>query len=287
MSNSNLDKAIKHLGESINDILVQALTVEDVRASRTSSIDFEANEKGIYGKGLYWKGQEHTRQLVYRANPDRIFTSESIDIQAGQTYSIGNVPVITENSLGNGITHSNLVKVGTLKNLKTQGDLVVDDYVYFSASSQKLGIGTEDPNGNVSVASLESEFIIDVDGTKSRVGNYTTDDLELITDNTARIKVSSTGHITLGTNNETKVSVTGRLGIGINNPPSDASLSTAGPIRFEGKKFESGNEIPRSGSYAKGDIVWNSDPKPTGYVGWICVREGTPGVWKPFGQISQ
>ena len=53
-----------------------------------------------------------------------------------------------------------------------------------------------------------------------------------------------------------------------------------------GKKFEVDNSYPESGSYALGDIVWNDKPKPTGYVGWICVRAGTPGEWKPFGQIS-
>jgi hypothetical protein len=55
---------------------------------------------------------------------------------------------------------------------------------------------------------------------------------------------------------------------------------------MQGKKFEVGTSTPTSGSYALGDVVWNSSPKPTGYVGWICIREGTPGEWKPFGQIS-
>ena len=47
-----------------------------------------------------------------------------------------------------------------------------------------------------------------------------------------------------------------------------------------------GSGTPTEGSYRVGDIVWNTAPRPTGYVGWICVREGTPGEWKPFGQIA-
>ena len=57
-------------------------------------------------------------------------------------------------------------------------------------------------------------------------------------------------------------------------------------MRFQGKKQEVSAELPRAGVYQKGDIVWNEDPRPTGYVGWICIRSGTPGEWKQFGQIS-
>ena len=48
-----------------------------------------------------------------------------------------------------------------------------------------------------------------------------------------------------------------------------------------------GTKEPTSGSFRQGDIVWNENPIPTGYVGWICVRTGTPGEWKPFGQIGR
>ena len=56
--------------------------------------------------------------------------------------------------------------------------------------------------------------------------------------------------------------------------------------KFENKKFETGTEAPRNGIYTKGDIVWNSEPRPTGHVGWVCIHNGTPGEWKPFGVIE-
>ena len=56
--------------------------------------------------------------------------------------------------------------------------------------------------------------------------------------------------------------------------------------RIQGKKREVGNGIPDNGSYIKGDIVWNDNPVPSGYVGWICTRSGTPGDWKAFGLIQ-
>ena len=283
----NLENNIRGLGDAIHKIINDAIAVEDIRAERFSSIDFLADEsQGINGKGLYWKGNEHTRQFVFRPNSDRLWSSETIDIQQDKTYNIGNVPVLTANEIGATVVRSNLTRVGTLQNLATSGDLNVDDHLYYTAGNNRIGIGTADPNGSVSVTSLDSEFVIDVEGTNTRIGTWTTDALDIITDDTARISVTSTGHITLGSDTQSKVSITGNLGVGVKNPPVDASITTAGPIRFQDKKMEVSNEQPRRGAYSKGDIVWNDNPRPTGYVGWVCVREGTPGTWKQFGLIS-
>ena len=46
------------------------------------------------------------------------------------------------------------------------------------------------------------------------------------------------------------------------------------------------SDVPRTGLYNKGDIVWNDDPMPNGIVGWICIRTGTPGEWRTFGMIG-
>ena len=47
-----------------------------------------------------------------------------------------------------------------------------------------------------------------------------------------------------------------------------------------------GSEIPSSGTFRQGDIVWNENTISSGYVGWVCTRAGTPGEWRPFGQIG-
>ena len=46
------------------------------------------------------------------------------------------------------------------------------------------------------------------------------------------------------------------------------------------------NTIPSEGTWAKGDIIYNSNPTAGGYVGWVCITAGTPGTWKGFGLIS-
>jgi hypothetical protein len=148
----------------------------------------------------------------------------------------------------------------------------------------RFGIGTETPNGTFGIVQDDAEFIIDTEGKKATFGTYTTTDLEVITDNTTRIAISATGKVTIGADASAKTTVKGKLGVNVNNPTAD--IETAGPVSFEGKRFEVGSSAPTSGAYRIGDIVWNSQPRPTGYVGWICTKEGTPGVWKTFGPIS-
>lgn len=43
---------------------------------------------------------------------------------------------------------------------------------------------------------------------------------------------------------------------------------------------------PKTGSWKVADKVYNTAPTAGGYEGWICVADGTPGVWKGFGLIQ-
>ena len=260
----------------------------DIRTERSTPLEFVADDNGIYGKGLQWRGQGPTKQFIYRANPDRLFSTESIDIAADAGYSIGNNTVLSGNELGSSIRNSNLVTVGTLQNLRTQGDLTIDDYIIYSADSQRLGFGTDAPNGSISVTSLETEFVIDVESGATKIGNWTTNDLQIITDNTARVTVRSNGKVDFGSSSSdnARVSVFGKLGVGVNNVSDNVCLSVANAIEVAGTKIMTGTEMPSNGTFRQGDIVYNTNAVATGYVGWVCVREGTPGEWKTFGKIS-
>lgn len=261
----------------------------DIRNERTSPLQFLADDNNsIYDKGLQWVGNQHVRQLVMKENPDRIFSTESIDLADDKGLFIGESLVLSKTQLGSTVRESRLTSVGTLKNLRTSGSLTVDEFMFYDAASMRFGIGTESPNAQFSVASLKHEFTVDVDDTKINIGAWTASDLTFVTDDTARLTITSAGNIHLGSkgSNTTKVSVFGHLGVGVNNVDDDVSITTTGPVRFENKKFQVGSGTPTSGSYKLGDIVWNDNPQPTSFIGWVCVREGSPGVWKPFGQIG-
>src|SRR5262249_37580539 len=49
-----------------------------------------------------------------------------------------------------------------------------------------------------------------------------------------------------------------------------------------------GTAAPTSGFWQRGDIVLNTQPSPSGFIGWVCVVGGDPGrmMWKTFGIIS-
>jgi hypothetical protein len=283
INTSELDSAIEALGTSVSNILQTALSAEDFRLKSLVTIDFQ-DDAGPYGKGLRWLGEGIGAQFIYRANPDRIWTSESIDLAENASIMIGNSVMLSRTELGSTVRNSNLTRVGTLNNLRTQGNLVIDDYIYYNTDQEALGIGTESPNGKFAVATLDSEFIIDTAPGLARAGTWTSDDLHLVTDNTTQVVIRANGNIELG-NGSASVKVSGKLGVGVNQV-GDVSLAVAGPIRMDGKKMESGTAAPQSGTYKEGDIVWNSNPAPSGYVGWVCISSGTPGEWKPFGRIS-
>ena len=103
------------------------------------------------------------------------------------------------------------------------------------------------------------------------------DSSKLVVDAEGTLRIQGTSSSTI---------INGNLGIGVSNIPNDLSLETERPVKFQGKKFEVGNKIPTIGFYNKGDVVWDDDPKPNGTLGWICIRTGTPGEWRPFGNIG-
>jgi len=49
--------------------------------------------------------------------------------------------------------------------------------------------------------------------------------------------------------------------------------------------FQSGL-APSAGTWRRGDIVYNTAPSGSGFIGWVCTASGTPGTWKTFGAFS-
>jgi hypothetical protein len=48
----------------------------------------------------------------------------------------------------------------------------------------------------------------------------------------------------------------------------------------------SATAAPTAGTWAVGQIVFNSAPTAGGNIGWVCVTAGSPGTWKAFGTIA-
>lgn len=276
-----MNQKLEQMRDGLSAVSTAIQAIADENPKISGNIEMKALNGSVSNIGVIWTGEGNTRQLTQQQ--DRLFSSNSIDVGKDNNYRINNRSVLSSSTLGPEVLQSSLTSVGTLENLSTAGFLTVDDFIYYDADTMRLGIGVDSPNGALSIGSIEHEFVVDNNDVGAfKVGAWTTSEISIITDDTTRIHISETGRITLND----KVKVNGKLGVNVTNVSADVDMDIAGAVRFDGKKMSSSTAEPIDGSHKVGDIVWNSTPRPTGYVGWICIREGTPGEWKPFGPIS-
>lgn len=52
------------------------------------------------------------------------------------------------------------------------------------------------------------------------------------------------------------------------------------------QKYSYGGAAPTSGTWERGDIVWDTTPSDGQFIGWVCTASGSPGTWKTWGVIS-
>lgn len=247
--------------------------VNDPREGKFLPLTFKSSkDTSIYGTGIVWQHEGVTRQFTYAGEPDRIYSSDTIDLAIDKWFSIDKAMVLSKTRLGDTVSYSNLSQVGTLESLDVSGvstfnndvnvnsDLNVSNRIVFSSNNTVI---------SSSGITTDKSFTIGCDGEQE-------------------LKIDSEGTIELGNKQNTnrKVNVFGQLSVNISNPDPDVAFTVGGNVSLGNKKFVSGNAIPTSGTYRKGDICWNTEPEATAYVGWICIREGTPGEWLPFGQIT-
>ena len=234
--------------------------IADTRLERSTSLEFRAiGEDNIYGKGLVWLGNGAAKQLTIQANPDRLCSTESLDLSQDKQYYINGSVVLSATRLGPNVVDSNLTSLGTLNSLAVKGSTTFTGAVTANSVSIK----------SLEVQSLSgvNSFAVKVDAHQA----FYADDLKIEIGNNL--------------NSRRAVKVFGPLSVGINNPDPTVDLAVKGNISFADKKFTTGTEAPVTGIATKGDICWNSNPAEFTYVGWVCVATGEPGTWLPFGAI--
>lgn len=278
------EEKLNSLSELLKDILSEKN--QDTNIVELSFLKFNGD---IQGKGLIWQGSGYTKQLIWNSNPDRFFSSETIDLAKEKSFSINGIKVLDEKELGTSVTKSNLREVGRLKGLIVDGSLSVNQYLYYNATSDRLGLGTEEPNAALSICDQGVEIVLGAsEYNNAAIGVFNNANLELVTDNTTRVTVGADGNIDLGNRNNgpIKVTVHGTLGVNVNSIDSRAQLHVGGALKFNDTLHLKGDRPPESGSFKQGDIVWNSEPKQHHFIGWVCIQSGNPGIWTGFGEIK-
>jgi hypothetical protein len=275
----------------LGTLKANVLEVKELRAD----IKFEKNTPIVFsggpleGKGMLWSGQGHTKQFIFASNPDRFFVSENIDLAKEKSITINGIKLFDDRELGPTIVKSNLREVGRLKSLIVDGSVNIGQYLLFNSDSNRLSLGTESPNGAFSVAEDGIEVILGTkDSVRGYIGTFASHAFELVTDNNARITISAGGNIQLGNPKlpPVQVSVHGKLAVRVSTPDPEVDLHVNGSVKFGNRLQKVDRSYPTAGSYNQGDIVWNSEPRRSQYVGWVCVQAGSPGLWEPFGKIG-
>jgi hypothetical protein len=72
--------------------------------------------------------------------------------------------------------------------------------------------------------------------------------------------------------------------IGYTATPQSAADTTVASL--VGLNITAGTAAPTTGTWARGDIRFNSAPSAAGTPGWVCVAAGTPGTWKAMGNVA-
>jgi len=210
-------------------------------------------------KDLYIKGKIYSDKLEY-------VEAQVPKLNVKTAVMIDNNEVLWKDTLGRSVKHSSLSTVGILDNLQVSTTLFVED--------NRVGINTNSPSAEFSVQSNGYEIITRHTGETGYVGTLMHTPFSIGTDNTPRLTAKSNGDICIHN----------KLGIGVNNPQQ--SLEVEGNIKFADRIFSSGEQEPKSGAWTTGSIVWSEKPALGLPVGWVCIKGGTPGGWRPFGTIN-
>ena len=242
-------------GLHVNGSITATAITTDTRINRSHALEFKASTGGsLNGLGLVWLDSSKVVQLVMSGDQDRLWLNENFEISNGKSYFVDGSQVLSADTLGSSVVNSSLTSVGTLSSLDVSGVATVNQL--------KANVVTVN-------SSIDSETSIKLNVAGKAVV-YGDADQVVVGDKYA----------------PKPVKVFGALSVGINNPDPSVNFSVNGDVKLGGKKFTSHPSIPTSGSYEIGDICWNSEPKASSYVGWVCVMAGDPGHWLPFGAIN-
>ena len=169
-----------------------------------------------------------------------------------QSYTINGKTVLSENTLGPSIIESNLRRIGNLKELQVEGEVLLGDSLYVSPTG-RVGINTDEPTHALTL--WDQEVCL-------TVGKLQKDTAVIGTERNQDIVLKS------GTNNNATLK-------------ADGTTVIEKPV-LNGKTFTTSVMSP---GYAGqlGDICWNSNPQQGQPIGWVCIGGAQ---WCNFGIIT-
>jgi hypothetical protein len=224
------------------------------------------DEEGLDGQGIKWSDGANITSLIYRPG-QRIWSDGHFDLEASRSYKINNAPVLSAKELGPSIIRSSLRQVGNLTSLIVNGNASIGEFASFNSALNRVGLGTDLPNATLSISENGVEAIVGAPTNRSAVvGTYTNHDLDLVTDNTVRVTVKTTGEVVVG-NERFKNGVLRVHGIiHADNVISDDTAGRISSVKFKGTNADSIYEI---------GLVWTGKDRTRQFI----LKEGADRFW--------
>jgi hypothetical protein len=190
---------------TVDTLKVKNFTVENQNSAPAVNpeIDFSfvgVTEKNLDGQGLIWLDKETgSKQFVYKEG-NKLWSTMNIDLARDRSYKINKLDVLTSTELGSSVIYSNLRRVGELEGLTVSGQVAIDSWAFFNSYNNSFGINTENPNGTMGVV-VDNNVEVIIGSKEADVavlGTFTSNNLDLITDNKTRVSIKRTGEIIFG-----------------------------------------------------------------------------------------
>lgn len=205
--------------------------IKNLLVEETAFIDTLSTEKHLEINGRLTLGSQARSVIsdIAAETSGKLNQSDTVDI-TGKTVVHSGKLILSADTLGPGVVHSNIRKLGNLLELNVSGDSFLGDVMIVSASG-KVGINTEEVPGALSVWDDDAEFSL----VKTRARNMFAGS----TRNT---------QITLGSNNQDQIIL-----------KTDGSLEFNGKIRWSGRLFSIANSVPEHTGEPGEIVIVNDD----------------------------
>jgi hypothetical protein len=197
----------------------------------------------------------------------RLWTNYTLDISAGNSYNIDNVPMLTSTALGASVVSSNLTSVGKLTTLEVTGDVGIGDFTYFDSTNNRLGLGTLEPSTSLNIIDNNVDIALGSLAVNSAyIGTNSNHDFTIGTDGLTRITLKNSGEVNIGdpVNGGGSLNVYGTLYA--TTVESDNRIDRASPLQFSATADQP--------IYGLG-LIWSG----TGYTRQLIMRESPDRLW--------
>jgi hypothetical protein len=168
-----------------------------------------------------------------------------------KSVTVNDQPLVQGDSLGSAIKNSSLEQIGTLRNLAVSGPADISSTL--RVRSGRVGVNTDSPDMAMSI--WDEEVCLSIGKLSKQQAYLGTSRLQKLS-----IGVNRTGHIEIDTD----------------------GLVTVSALKVGNYRISHADKVPGH-SGARGDIVFNSDPRPGEPFAWQCLGAYS---WQPLRAIK-